>query len=158
MIKSFSEMEKKLRFVGYQGTGRISIAKFRWICVEAEAIGVETEAVCKYTASTSLVWESLLLTAINTCISPCFSDFSMKPLIKFASGCGSIAGMLVACFNKQHNPKRIKIIFALPLFLFRNTLLFLDQHLVCKTQSRLHSDVSQKEINTTILLVNWHSG
>ena len=39
--------------------GRILLAKFRWICLEAktlevEAIGVEAEAVCKYTAHASL--------------------------------------------------------------------------------------------------------
>ena len=42
-----------LRYRLYQRTGRILPAKFRWICLEA--IGVEAEAVSKYTASTSLV-------------------------------------------------------------------------------------------------------
>ena len=42
---------------GYQRTGCILLAKFRWIFLEAEteAIGVEAEVVRKYTASTSLV-------------------------------------------------------------------------------------------------------
>ena len=42
--------------IAYQRTDRILLAKFRRICLEGEAleaIGVEAEAVCKYTASHS---------------------------------------------------------------------------------------------------------
>ena len=44
--------------IAYQRTDRILLAKFRRICLEGEAleaIGVEAEAVCKYTASTFLL-------------------------------------------------------------------------------------------------------
>ena len=41
--------------IGYQRTGCILLAKFWGIFLEAEAIGVEAEAVCKYTAFTSLM-------------------------------------------------------------------------------------------------------
>ena len=62
MIKSFQRVGKKATVyaIGYQRTGRILLAKFWWIFLEAEteAIGVEAEAVCKYTASTALVYSS----------------------------------------------------------------------------------------------------
>ena len=40
--------------IGYQGTGRILLAKFRSFFLEAETI--DAEAICKYFASTSLVY------------------------------------------------------------------------------------------------------
>ena len=46
MTKSFQRVGKNVTVyaIGYQRTGRILLAKFRWICLEAEAIGVEAEA------------------------------------------------------------------------------------------------------------------
>ena len=56
-LQSFSRFGKKatVYVIGYQRTGRVLLAKFQRIFLKAEAIGVEAEAVCKYTASTSLV-------------------------------------------------------------------------------------------------------
>ena len=46
MTKSFQRVGKNVTVyaIGYQRTGCILPAKFRWICLEAEAIGVEAEA------------------------------------------------------------------------------------------------------------------
>ena len=46
MTKSFQRVGKNVTVyaIGYQRTGRILLAKFRWICLVAEAIGVEAEA------------------------------------------------------------------------------------------------------------------
>ena len=53
LTKSFQRVGKKatVYVIGYQRTGPILLAKFRLIFLEAEAleaIGVEAEAVCKY--------------------------------------------------------------------------------------------------------------
>ena len=61
LTKNFQRVGKKATVyaISYLGTCRFLLAKLRWIFLETEAIGVEAEAVCKYTASTSLVKKRL---------------------------------------------------------------------------------------------------